>query len=100
MPALTEYSNVYNTALLVLQAKGFRTWYDEGQQAYCCERGGWDFISPSPCGLLGLVAIFEWTAPEEFRAYWWRQDGPQVYGNLTREAPKYRSVSGGRPNDP
>jgi hypothetical protein len=29
MPALSEYSNVYNTALAVLREKGFQIWYDK-----------------------------------------------------------------------
>jgi len=29
MLALSEYSNVYNTALVILQRKGYQAWYDE-----------------------------------------------------------------------
>ena len=82
MPALGEYSNVYNTAFLILQKKGFQVWYDEQLDQYFAEREGWDFQSPTPCGLLGLVAIFEYKQPAGFRDYWWREEGPDVYRNL------------------
>ena len=92
MPALGEYSNVYNTALLILQQKGFRTWYDEQTSLYGCERGGWDFLADSPTGLLGLVAIFEFKEPKEFREYWWREEGPDLYRALPKAAPDYTPV--------
>lgn len=43
MAALREYSNVYNTALLILAQRGYQLWYDRQTQEYCAERGGWDF---------------------------------------------------------
>lgn len=92
MPALGEYSNVYNTALLILQQKGFRTWYDEQTSLYGCERDGWDFLADSPTGLLGLVAIFEFKQPTVFREYWWREEGPQLYANLPKKPPDYTPV--------
>ncbi|MFO0550973.1 MAG: hypothetical protein U0271_21460 [Polyangiaceae bacterium] len=92
MPALSEYSNVYNTALLVLRAKGFQLWYDEKQARYWAEKDGWDFSADSPCALLGLVAILEFTAPSEFREYWWRLRGEDLYGNLPTEPVDYTPV--------
>jgi hypothetical protein len=82
MPTLSEYSNVYNTALVVLQQKGFQVWYDEALDAYLAERDGWDFQSETPCGLLGLVAIFEYKQPDAYGEYWWKEDDPALYGNL------------------
>ena len=92
MPALSEYTNVYNTALLILQQKGFRLWYDEPTATYCCERDGWDFRADSPTGLLGVVAIFEHKRPPEFREYWWREQGPLSYRDLPRTPPDYQPV--------
>jgi hypothetical protein len=92
MPALGEYSNVYNTAILILQRKGFRVWYDEATDTYCCERDGWDFMANTPTSLLGLVAIFEYKQPATYREYWWREEGPFVYPDLPRTPPDYRPV--------
>lgn len=92
MPALSEYSNVYNTAILILEQKGFRVWRDPETDLFCCERDGWDFMADSPCGLLGVVAIFEFKAPADFREYWWRQEGPDRYGSLPTQSPPYVSV--------
>ena len=92
MPTLSEYSNVYNTAILILQEKGFRVWYEERTHHYCAERDGWDFMSDSPCGLLGVVAIFEYHQPQVFKEYWWKIEGPDVYRNLPREKPDFASV--------
>jgi hypothetical protein len=92
MPSLGEYSNVYNTALLILQQKGFRVWYEEEANRWACERDGWDFFGDSPTGLLGLVAIFEYKRPVEWREYWWREDGPWVQDELPRTAPEYTPV--------
>jgi hypothetical protein len=92
MPALSEYSNVYNTAILILERKGFRVWVDSKTSLYCCERDGWDFMADTPCGLLGVVAIFEFKTPKECGEYWWREDGPDRYGSLPTQAPEYVSV--------
>ena len=34
MPTLGDYSNVYNTALLILQQKGFYLWYDKASDLF------------------------------------------------------------------
>ena len=82
MSSLSEYSNVYNTALLILQKKGFRVWYDKEIKVYCAEKEGWDFMADTPCGLLGVVSIYEFKKPEKDEEYWWRVEGPQIYGNI------------------
>ncbi|PWF25499.1 hypothetical protein [Corticimicrobacter populi] len=92
MPALSEYSNVYNTALNVLDRKGFSVWYDEEAEMFCAERNGWDFMAETPCGLLGLVAIHEFQNPSSFEAYWWRLDDKDLYGQMSNTAPDYVSV--------
>ena len=89
MAALAEHSNVYDTALKILVKKGFRVWLEEKTQKYCAEKDGWDFKSNTPCGLLGLIAIYEFKQPSTFHDYWWREGGPHIYHGLTTEAPDY-----------
>ena len=93
MPALSEYTNVYNTVILILQKKGYQTWYDEQADLYCAEKDGWDFTADTPCGLLGVVGIYEFKQPEEYEEYWWREEGPDLYHQLPRQPRAYRSVS-------
>jgi hypothetical protein len=88
MAALSEYTNVYNTALLVLRKKGYQLWFDQLTQDYCAEQNGWGFRSPSPCGLLGLVAIFEFKQPESYAEYWWRESGEELYERLPNAPPR------------
>lgn len=88
MASLSEYSNVYNTALLILQEKGYQLWYDEPADLYYAEKDGWDFAANTPCGLLGVVAIYESANPPRYADYWWRKDGPQVYRSLPRQPSK------------
>jgi hypothetical protein len=76
MAALSEYTNVYNTALLLLQKK----------------KEGWDFMSDSPCGLFGLIGIFELKSPSEYSEYWWREDGPNIYRTLAKQPRPYDPV--------
>lgn len=92
MPALSEYTNVYSTAIHILKKKGFQVWYDESSHTYWCERDGWDFRSDSPCGLLGLVAIFEEKRPKTFSEYWWREDEATDHRSITRIKPNYIPV--------
>jgi len=92
MPALSEYSNVYNTALLILKSKGFRVWLDEPSNLYFAEKNGWDFASDTPCGLLGVVSIYEYKSPKAFTEYWWKESGPDEYGDISRTAPEYTPV--------
>jgi len=92
MPALAEYSNVYNSALLILRNKGFQVWLDESTGLYCAEKDGWDFQADTPCGLLGVVAIFEYKQPSEYREYWWREEGQDIYSNLPRQPQAYKPV--------
>lgn len=74
MPTLSEYSNVYGTALHVLRDKGYQVWFEPSNNLYWAERDGWDFASESPCGLLGVAAIYEHRKPPVYKEYWWRQE--------------------------
>lgn len=86
MPALSEHANVDDTALSVLTSKGFQVWHDKETETYYAEKEGWDFASESPCGLLGLVAIFEYLQPKQYSDYWWRvsRDAFRDIGALPR----------------
>ena len=92
MPALSYYRNVENTALVVLQSKGYRYWYNEGSNMYCCEKDGWDFCADDWTQLLGIVSIYEYHAPKEYREYWWKVDTPKLDGCEPRVQPDYNSV--------
>jgi len=81
MPTLSEYTNVYNTALLILREKGYQVWRDTEAELYFAEKDGWDFAADSPCGLLGVVAIRDYVKPEKYREYWWKKEGPNIYSN-------------------
>ena len=90
MPSLSEYSNVYNTALLILKEKGFSLWEESG--LYCAEKDGWDFKADTPCGLLGIISIFEHKKPIKYKEGWWKVCGEELYNNLPTEAPDYKPV--------
>ncbi len=92
MPTLGEYSNVYNTALLLIQRKGFQVWYEKENETFCAERGGWDFMANSPTGLLGLIAIFESKNPTRWEEYWWREQEPFILRSLPTKPRPYNSV--------
>lgn len=89
MPALSEYLNVSDSALALLNQKGYQLWYDREHSLFYCEKSGWDFAADTPCGLLGLVAIYEERNPDHFSEYWWKintdldqrdlSDEPQAY---------------------
>jgi hypothetical protein len=82
MPALSEHGNVHSTAIALLREKGFQVWVEEGGENYWAEKDGWDFMADSPISLLGLVAIFEVRAPQQFRDYWWRLEPNTPTGKL------------------
>lgn len=90
MPALSEHINVHTTALAILKRKGFRYWYNEKINVFCAEKDGWDFMADSPCALLGVISIYEFQDPKEFKEYWWRIDDPTTqYKDIPRVAPEY-----------
>ena len=92
MPALGAYANVDNTALVVLQRKGFRVWTDDTESEWFAERDGWDFMADDPIQLLGLIAIFEFQQPTEFREYWWQHSEPWLVEKVPKTSPDYKPV--------
>lgn len=93
MPALSEYVNVYNSALQALKDKGFQIWIDENTDMFCAERSGWDFMAENPISLLGLVALLEHKSPDTYEEYWWKSEGVLDYRKLPNEPLNYISVS-------
>ncbi len=92
MPALATYTNVLNTALVVLQRKGYRVWSNQDESMWYAERQGWDFQADDPIQLLGLIAIFEYHHPSEYREYWWQIQEPFLLDRIPKNSPEYKSV--------
>jgi hypothetical protein len=92
MPALSYYTNVHNTALVVLNRKGYRIWTEEGGRVICAERQGWDFRARDPVQLLGLISIFEYHQPEAYKESWWKIDEPWLYESVPAARPNYLPV--------
>lgn len=102
MPALGEYANVYDSAIAVLERKGFSVWRDESADMFCAQRSGWDFMADSPISLLGLVAIYEHKSPQTYAEYWWRTTPECDAASLPTAPPDYVPVwrRGRSPTDP
>jgi hypothetical protein len=92
MPSLGVYSNVLNTALIVLQRKGFRVWTNESESNWYAEKDGWDFLADDPIQLLGLVSIFEFQKPSQFKEYWWMIEEPYLIERVPKDPPEYLPV--------
>ncbi len=92
MPALSEYTNVYNTALELLSQKGFQLWFDEAAQLFYAEKEGWDFAGDTPLGLLGVVTIWEARQPTACKEYWWKDEGGTDYRQLPEEPKPYEPI--------
>ena len=82
MPDLSAYLNVYNTALVVLERKGWKLRYEETSDYWYAKKGDWEFLADDPMQLLGLVAIYEHHAPQTKSEYWWKIDEPDLFSKL------------------
>ena len=85
MPDLSAYLNVYNTALVILERKGWSLRYDKPQEFWFAKKDGWEFLADDPMQLLGLVAIFEYHVPKAKSEYWWKIDEPDLFSKLDPE---------------
>ena len=85
MPDLSSYLNVYNTALVILQKKGFASRLDDKTDNWYTEKYGWTFQADNPIELLGLVAIYGHQRPKTKTEYWWRIDKPDLLTELDPE---------------
>ena len=92
MPALSAYSNVSNTCLVILEQKGFRCWTDQDGDCFLAEKNGWDFQADDPIQLLGLITIYERVDPADFKEYWWRIREPWLLEDLPKESPDFTPV--------
>ena len=82
MPSLSAYSNTENTALIILQRKGYQIWFDKEMDRYCCEKEGWDFTADSATELLGVVAFYDFHHPSKHEEYWWKIEEPWLLDDL------------------
>ncbi len=78
MADLGAHLNVFNTALVILQRKGWELRFDSSQEWWFAEKGGWTFLADDPMQLLGLVAIYEYQQPKAKEEYWWKIDEPDL----------------------
>jgi len=92
MPALSYYSNVHNTALVILRNKGFRVWSQDNGHTFFAEKEGWDLLANDPVQLLGLVSILETQRPATYKDYWWKIDKPWLLGDIPTEKPEFTPV--------
>ena len=92
MPSLYAYSNSENTALVILQRKGYQLWYDPQREIHYAEKNGWDFAASGAMELLGAVSVFEYQNPQSYSAYWWKLDKPQLLRNLPSQPQPFKSV--------
>lgn len=92
MPALGDYPNVWDSAIAVLEEKGYAVWHDPRAELYCAQRAGWDFAADTPTALLGLVAIYEHRDPAEYAENWWRARPRQRGTDLPTTPPDYTPV--------
>jgi hypothetical protein len=97
MPALSEYVNVYNSALTIIENKGFQIWFNDKAELYCAEREGWDFMAENPISLLGLIAMHEAITPSVYAEYWWKSNPPSDYQSLPTKPRAYVSVVSMKP---
>jgi hypothetical protein len=96
MPNLSYYSNVHNTALVILQRKGYRVWTKPNAKGdgkwICAEKDGWDFLAGDPVQLLGIVSIFEFHQPSDCPDYWWKIDDPWLCDSIPDTPPEFVPV--------
>ena len=78
MADIGAYLNVYNTALVILERKGWTLRYDKSHEWWFAEKEGWEFLADDPMQLLGLVCIYEYHAPKKKTEYWWKIDEPNL----------------------
>lgn len=86
MADLSAYLNVYNTALVILERKGFSIRFDEKKEWWYAKKGDWEFLADDPMQLLGLVAIYEYQSPQTKEEYWWKIDEPDLLAQFDPRA--------------
>jgi hypothetical protein len=93
MPSLSNFSNVSNTALIILKDLGYDVWWrDEEKTFICCQKDGWDFMAQDPVELLGLIKIYEFHKPDKHTEYWWKIQEPWLLDSIPTTSPEYKPV--------
>jgi hypothetical protein len=82
MPDLSAYLNVYNTALVVIEHKGWSLRFEEGRERWYAVKDGWELMAEDPIQLLGLISIHEHHSPTKKDEYWWKIDQPDLFSKL------------------
>jgi hypothetical protein len=85
MPDLSSYLNVYNTALVILQQKGYTLRHDREKDTWHADKDGWEFLADNPIELLGLLSIYDNHAPKEKGGNWWKINKPDLLAELDPE---------------
>ncbi len=85
MTDIGSYLNVYNTALVILEGKGWSLEFEKDKDRWHARNGDWHFHADDPIQLLGLVAIYEFHAPQEKKEYWWKIDSPDLISHFDPE---------------
>jgi len=49
-------------------------------------------MADSPCGLLGIISIYEFKNPKKYEEYWWREEDNSLKYALSSTPPQYISV--------
>lgn len=82
MPDLSAYLNVYNTALVALERKGWALRFDPEQDRWFGLNDGWELLAEESIQLLGSVGIFEHHGPNQKSEYWWKIDKPHLLSHF------------------
>jgi hypothetical protein len=85
MADLSSYINVFNTALVIIEHKGWALRFDKTQDFWFAKKNGWELLADNPIELLGLVAIHEHHSPKEKIEYWWKIDEPSLLEKFVPE---------------
>ncbi|OOS07805.1 hypothetical protein SAMN02745664_12126 [Moraxella cuniculi DSM 21768] len=72
MMHLTDSFRNYPLMIKTITNKGYQFWIDDNG-SFWAEKDGWDFVADDLAGLLGVIAIYEYKKPKEFRERWWEK---------------------------
>ena len=82
MADIGAHLNVYNTALVILERKGWSLEFDKEKGWWHARNAEWHFLADDPIQLLGLVSIHEFHHPQTKDEYWWKIDDPDLFGRF------------------
>lgn len=70
---LTDCYEDFPIIIKTISDKGYQIWKDEWGE-FWAEKDGWDFVSSTPAGLLGIITIYETVNPITYHYYWWKEN--------------------------